>query len=190
MPDYASIDPWPRRVVSWFAPRSPYVVGDTYARRATPRFEFKPSSTNYTGGGYARVRSNERGPEGGPGRDAGDVFVSVHRLAAVAWHLDPEQSPAYLLGRDIHHTTGMPSANGADLTEVRDHGEHSEITQAQRRAWAEDAKANAERQSRLDDAELCDECDAAAHAALAGGRYCLEHATERGRQTGETVEIL
>ena len=38
---------------------SEYVVGDTYARRDTPRFEFKAGSPSHTGGGYPRLRSSE-----------------------------------------------------------------------------------------------------------------------------------
>jgi len=129
---------------------SEYVVGPTYARRDTPRFEFKAGSPDHTGGGYPRLRSTERRPHT-PGDGADDVFVPVHRLAAVAWHLPDgtlgeDVHLSALSGADIHHTQpdrdrrGMPAANGEAWTEMLDHGDHSEVTQAEMRAWAADAR--------------------------------------------------
>lgn len=167
----------------------PYVVGDTYARRNVPRFEFKSGATGYTGGGYPRVRSCERGPESGHGSN--DVFVSIHRLIAVArcypddWTVAEIQED--MIGKDVHHKLGMPSANVPAELEVRDHGDHSGITQAQRRAWAEDAKR--ERQQTFDEPTCsASGCDAEVKAAVGGERYCLECATEHAG--GETVEIV
>jgi hypothetical protein len=134
-----------------------YTTGGTYARRRTPRFEFKPSSTNYTGGGYARIRSTEY-REHTPGTGADDVFVAVHRLAAVAWHLPDgtlgdDVHLSDMDGMDVHHTQpgrderGMPSANGEAWTTLVSHGGHSEITQSEMRAWGEDAKREIERET-------------------------------------------
>lgn len=150
---------------------SDYVRGTTYARKERPTFEYKPSSTNYTGGGYARVRSSEyRDHTAGDGTD--DVFVSVHRLAAVAWLLpDGELGTDVFLsdmgGMDVHHTQpdrdapGMPASNGEDWLELIDHGGHSEVTQAQMRAWGEDAKKQATLEYDETDVpdDRCAECD-------------------------------
>lgn len=180
---------------------SEYVRGPTYARRERPRFEFKPSATGYTGGGYARVRSTEY-RDHTPGDGTDDVFVSIHRLAAVAWHLPDgtlgaDVRLADLAGMDAHHTQpdsdarGMPAANGEDWTELVSHNPHSEITQSKRRAWAEDEKR---RQTTVDEAtpEVCEKCnDAEAEASVVGdGReLCLGCATRLADATGATVEL-
>lgn len=124
---------------------SEYVVGPTYARRDTPRFEFKAGSPDHTGGGYPRLRSTERRPHT-PGDGPEDVFVSVHRLLALAW-LIPEGMTAaealagdVLAGRDVHHELGMPAANLEGELTLYEHSRHSEVTQAEMRAWAADAR--------------------------------------------------
>lgn len=177
---------------------SRYVRGETYARRERPRFEFKPTATGYTGGGYPRVRSTER-REHTPGDGTDDVFVSIHRLAAVAWHLPDgtlgeDVRLSALDGVDVHHTTpdggpGMPSANGEAWTTVVDHGRHSEITQSQMRAWGEDSK----QQATDDDVAVdrCPECGDESDGAAVGGRegLCLGCAKQIGKQSGETIQL-
>lgn len=176
----------------------PYVVGETWAR-STARcatFEYKAHAEGYTGGGYPRWRSIERGPEvSRPG--SGEVFVPVHRLAAVLWCYDaatplPDVTDD-LRGRDVHHTLGMPSANLPDAVETRDHGDHSAVTRTQLRAWAADAKRDRERQQqRREQGEQCAApgCDAevAATFADASERYCIECATDHAN--GRTIEII
>lgn len=169
----------------------PYVLGESYARRDTPRFEFKPGATGYTGGGYARVRSREKRDDT-PGSGTDDVFVSIHRLMAVV-HCYSEDLPLAeiqrrMIGTDVHHTLGMPSANIPDELDAREHGEHTEITNAQRRAWAEDAKRSRDDPTR--DAETCTAqgCDREVKARVAGERYCLECATANAN--GEKIEIV
>jgi hypothetical protein len=180
---------------------SEYVRGDTYARRDRPTFEFKPSATGYTGGGYARVRSRER-REHTPGDGTDDVFVSIHRLAAVAWHLPDGTLGADvrlsdLDGFDVHHTQpdsddrGMPSANGEAWTELVGHGRHSEITQRQRRAWGEDAKREASGQQELVEqrCERCDDADAEASVVGDDRELCIPCASAVAEATGATVEL-
>lgn len=174
---------------------SPYVAGTTYAVNRTATFEFKPGSTGYTGGGYARVRSVERGPESGHG--CNDVFASIHRLMAVV-HCYPEDTPLreiqnHMIGRDVHHELGMPSANVPNELTVMGHAEHSGLTNATRRAWAEDAKRKrdaAERGEELDP-DVCAKCgdeDTAARLPHVDGPLCLECATENA--DGEAIEIV
>jgi hypothetical protein len=169
---------------------SDYVRGETYARRERPRFEYKPSATGYTGGGYARIRSTER-RENTPGDGTDDVFVSVHRLAAVAWHLPDEWDLAMLDGVDIHHTLGMPAANGEQWTEAVSHDRHSEITQSQMRAWATDARDAAEEGAER--TESCADCGAVSEtlASVAGhdGPLCLDCARRVAKATGEAIEL-
>lgn len=192
---------------------SRYVRGPTYARRPTPRFEFKPSSTGYTGGGYARIRSSEyRDHTAGEGAD--DVFVSVHRLAAVAWFdtLGPDDTPeditaaeilesGELVGTDVHHTQpdgdgpGMPSANGEEWIELRDHGRHSEITQSQIRAWGEDAKRQALEYDEGDvPDDRCAECGEPdpgimCHVKAVDGAVCLP-CSKRYADDGEKIQVI
>jgi hypothetical protein len=124
-----------------------YVRGRATYRKP-PAFEFKAadcSSSGGRGGGYARVRSWETRE----GRKR-VVPVAIHRLAAVAWHLPDgtlgeDVHLSELDGIDVHHVQpeggrGMPAANGEDWTEMIDHGHHSSITQAEKRAYAEDTK--------------------------------------------------
>ena len=182
---------------------SDYVRGDTYARRPRPTFEFKPSATGYTGGGYARVRSRER-RDHTPGDGTDDVFVAIHRLAAVAWHLPDgtlgdDVRLADLDGFDVHHThpdsddRGMPASNGERWTELVGHGRHSEITQRQRRAWAEDRKRDVSEQQGLgDETPDCERChDADAEASVVGDdrELCLACASAVAEATGATVEL-
>lgn len=182
-----------------------YVRGETYARRSIPRFEFKPSATGYTGGGYARVRSTER-RESTPGDGTDDVFVSVHRLAAVAWHLPDgtlgeDVRLSLLDGCDVHHTQpdtpedvpGMPAANGEGWTMLTDHGRHSAITQSQMRAWGEDARRAVAGDGGDRGGGGCPDCggevdgDGAAVGDAEG--LCLDCATERAKERGLKVKL-
>lgn len=179
----------------------PYVVGETYARKGRATFEFKPSATGYTGGGYARVRSKEDGPEvSRPGM--GDVFVSIHRLAAVVWCYDADRPldeiTDHLRDRDVHHTTEMPSANGPDLVEVLDHGEHSSRTNAapsrtEQLAYARDAERERQRRDADPTCAKCGDDEPAAKVPDAPGRWggeklCLDCATDLATAAGEMTD--
>lgn len=147
----------------------PYVVGQPHAnQRDHAAFEFKQAAPDTTGGGYPRWRSYELRPKT-PGTEKEDVYVAVHRLCAVAWLFDDDWTAedilrsGQLIGADIHHELGMPSANIESELSLRDHGRHSEITQDQRRAWAEDKKREVQQQESqpvghsVDD-DACDRC--------------------------------
>lgn len=175
-------------------PGHPYVVGEVHPNTLPyATFEFKRPSPDHTGGGYPRHRSVEYRPHTAR-RGKEDVFVPVHRLTAVAWCYGSEWSVGEILrdmdGKDVHHELGMPSATVRDELEVIDHGAHSEVTQAERRAWAEDEKRARDGQVRLDDADRCAGagCDAEVAARVGGEAYCLEHATQNA--DGETIEVL
>jgi len=148
-----------------------YVVGDAPAQQSpVASFEFKAASPDSTGGGYPRWRSYERRPHTAR-RGKEDVYVPVHRLAAVAW-LFPDDWTAeqildsgHLVGADVHHELGLPAANLEDHLALLDHGRHSEVTQAQMRAWAADAQAAAHGgrdgegdTSRSDKNRVCGDC--------------------------------
>lgn len=167
-------------------PPSAYTLGPATYRKL-PRVETKPSSVyaDYesggrrkvrrdTGGGYERVRSYEPDPTK-PGDRKRDVYVSIHRLCAVAWLL-PEDAPLSVLdGMDVHHTTGVEWANFGDSPnfeetglELMEHGRHSEITRDQMLAWAKDAEREVERQERqpLGGVDKCDSCGAEGDVSL------------------------
>lgn len=176
---------------------SKYVVGETYARRSIPRFEFKPGATGYTGGGYPRVRSVERGPENGkpPGK-SGDVFVSIHRLIAVVACYPAEKPLAEIqdemVSQDVHHELGMPSANLPDYLSTRSHGDHSSITRAQQRAWAADAKRKQSRQQELGvGEERCPGCHEVTETWATTDRlddeFCLDCTMQRA--DGGAIEV-
>lgn len=173
---------------------SEYVRGPTYSRDAdAATFEFKSGSPGHTGGGYARWRSIEAGPHT-PGDTKREVYVAVHRLAAVAWCYPDDWSVAEILddlaGKDVHHQLSMPSANCEGELEVVDHGRHAEITQAKRRAWAADKKRQAEReQQALDTGPMCPECGDDAEATVAGTDYCLDHAMDVASGTEQTIKL-
>jgi hypothetical protein len=136
-----------------------------------------------------------------PGDGTDDVFVSIHRLAAVAWHLPDgtlgdDVRLADLAGMDVHHVTpdgdsGMPAANGEDWTDLVSHSRHSELTQAKRRAWAEDEKRRQTtvEESTPDHCEKCGDADAEASVAGDGRELCLGCATALANATGATVEL-
>jgi len=127
--------------------------GDEYVRgpatyRKPPAFEFKAADAGGAGGrggGYARVRSWEVDPDSRSGRKQ-MTPVAIHRLAAVAWCFPDDMTAADILasetlvGADVHHELGMPAANIESELSIREHGNHSSITQTEKRAWAADTK--------------------------------------------------
>jgi len=136
--------------------------------RTLPRVDTKPSSINRhgsrdSGGGYERVRSYEHDPTR-PGDSKSDVYASHHRLLAVV-ACYPDEMPvgeilAHMAGRDVHHESGVEWDNRPDNLTVTEHGSHSQITQAEMRAWAADSKREVQRQRRIADAlKRCARCD-------------------------------
>ena len=169
---------------------SSHVIGEPHPnQRSHATFEFKQADPDRTGGGYPRWRSYELRPET-PGRQKEDVYVSVHRLCAVAWLFEDGRTAedilrsGDLIGADVHHELEMPSANLESELSLRGHGTHSEITQTKRRAWAEDAKRDIEeRESRPIGADECARCGAvetnlAECDAWPGEQRCIECAIE------------
>lgn len=161
-----------------------------------------------TGGGYERWRSTEYRPSSSVGRKE-DVYVPVHRLSAVAWCYPEDMEVGEILqhldGRDVHHTVGVEWANFGESPnfdepglQVCDHGRHSEVTQAQMRAWAEDAKESAREGAGQMVAgggtagERCAECgDSEGVLATTENledNYCLGCVRERA--DGDTIEVL
>lgn len=194
MPDYSDVQ-FTRWVAATFTPACPYVVGDTYATRPTPRFEFKAGAVGYTGGGYPRLRSSERGPESGHGSN--DVFVPIHRLAALVWCYSGDhplaEDAAHLREMDVHHELGFPSANLPEYISVESHSSHASITRDQLRGWAKDAKRERERRQSeefVPDEQACAECGEEANAQVAGTDYCLSCATTAAKGRDVTVELL
>lgn len=187
---------------------SEHVVGEARWRRL-PRVRTKPTTQLDdrrvdTGGGYERVRSKEVRPH--TARDGSeDVYVSVHRLCAVAWCYDAatpiEDVLADLAGRDVHHTTGVEWANFGESPnfaeaglEVVGHGRHSEMTatQSEMRAWAADAREVVETEqvtASSSPSSSCVRCggeDACARVEGVEGVLCLECATA----AGSSIEIV
>lgn len=194
MPDYSEVQ-FTRRVAAQFTPSCPYVVGPTYAERRTPRFEYKPSAVGYSGGGYPRLRSSERGPESGNGSN--DVFVPIHRLAALAWCYSGEhpieEDSADLREHDVHHQLGFPSANLPEYISVESHGDHAKITRDQLRGWAKDAKREREKRQSEDyvpDEQACTDCGAEVKAQVDGTEYCLDCATTAAEGRDVSIELL
>jgi len=182
-----------------------YVRGPSSARKLA-RFETKPSSytrsgSRDTGAGYERLRSYEDLPNKPGGKRS--VYVSLHRLLAVAWALPEEvdddataaEIVPHLNGRDIHHQNGVPWDNREENLKALDHGEHSVVTntpsESDVRAWYEDDKRRARGDAPADPSELCngDGCDAEPKATVAGVGYCLDCATDVAQREGEPVEV-
>jgi hypothetical protein len=152
-----------------------YVLGTPHGNTNThPTVETKPSHPDYTGGGYERVRSSEYRPHT-PGDRKESVYAYLHRLCAVAWFEDESATAEEILpalaGMDVHHNApeadrdrGIPWDNRESVLEVIEHGRHAEITQTERRAWAEDKKreiAQREQESLTPDrGPACDRCGA------------------------------
>ena len=139
---------------------APHVIGEAEPQQQDhATLETKPSVHGYTGGGYEHWRSYEFRPET-PTRGKEDVYVSVHRLTAVVASYPADQPIEAVLDdlreKDVHHRSGVPWDNRPENLEAVPHGRHSEITQTQRRAWAEDAKREVEEKERQPVA--ADEC--------------------------------
>jgi len=174
-----------------------YVTGTPHPNtKSVATFEFKRPSPGHTGGGYPRWRSTERRPHT-VRVGSEDVFVVVHRLCAVAWCFPDDWTAAdvleseALVGADVHHELGAPSANIESELSLVEHGTHSEITQAQRRAWAEDRKERASVDTTTA-SDVCDRCGGEAEAlaecpAWPGERRCLECATATAN--GEEIKL-
>jgi len=166
-----------------------YVTGTPHPNQsATAGFEFKApdsSSSGGRGGGYPRWRSYEHRPDSSR-RGKEDVYVSVHRLAAVAWCFPDDWTAAdildseQLVGTDVHHALGMPSANVEGEIELRSHGDHAAITQFEKRAWAETAKQQAIGSD--DGSDGCPQCDASDPTLVSAegidGEVCLDCAAD------------
>jgi hypothetical protein len=185
----------------------------TYVKRETRDADGRIQAVTDTGGGYERIRSNERDPRA-PSDGAGDVYVSHHRLLAVAWAIafhpdadadgriiDPDHEGvvdmAALDGIDIHHDApelggerGVEWDNREACLYAIEHGAHSGLTNAEKRAYAEDAKRLRDGDERLPTSDGCAGCGAEPDATVAGDRYCLECATDAASGTDETIEVL
>jgi len=176
----------------------------------TASFEYKAASQSTRGGrggGYPRWRSWEW-REHTARQSKEDVYVPVHRLCAVAWLFPDEWTGADILdsgelvGADVHHDSGMPSVNVEDGGPndvpgllLADHGTHSEITQAEMRAYGETARREAEAFHETGvsgSPDCCDNCgtetDVFAESPEWSGQYCLSCAKEES--DGSTIEIV
>lgn len=179
---------------------SEYVIGESSARNDFASFEFKAHWSEGSGGGYPRWRSWEFDESLGRKKD---VYVSVHRLCALAWLFPDDQTAEEILETgvfhpnrvDVHHELEHPSCNIEDELELLEHGSHSEITNAQVRAWAEDARRRVEESDghQTSGEAGCGRCGATAETLTAspdwGDEYrCLECAMETG--SSEPIEVV
>lgn len=183
-----------------------YTLGPVPAQQ-TPwaRFETKPSpvysdGTRDSGGGYERWRSYEHRPET-RGTNKEDVYVAHHRLLAVV-ACYPADMPvgeilADLHGKDIHHTApeadgdrGVEWDNRPACLQVISHGRHAEITQAERLAWAQDAKEDVEEATRTVE-DRCSRCGSEAETLATSedfdGNLCLPCAKDAS--DGAPIEV-
>jgi len=186
----------------------------TYVRRETRRSDGSINAVTDTGGGYEHIRSSEFDPAA-PGEGRTGAYVSHHRLLAVAWaiefHEDAEQSGpvvdpehegvvdmAALDGIDIHHGApelesdrGVEWDNRETCLYALEHGAHSGLTNAEKRAYARDGQRLRDGDATLPGAGCdADGCDAEPAATFDGvdAEYCIECATEQA--DGRTVEML
>jgi hypothetical protein len=182
----------------------PYTVGAPHPNtKSHATFETKPSVPEYTGGGYEHWRSTEYRPHT-PRQGKEDVYVSAHQLLAVV-ACYPLETPiedvlADLSENDVHHNApevkadaGVPWDNRPDAIEVVDHARHSSRTQAQVRAWGEDAKQAARDPIQPDHAgeDVCAGCGEPAEMLATSedweGERCLDCAQRDAG--GETIEL-
>lgn len=182
-------------------PPNTYSLGEPNYQSPHATVETKPSSIDHngrrdSGGGYERIRSWEHDPTK-PGDGKSNVYAYIHRLAAIAWNYPDDMSTGKILehigDRDVHHQSGVEWDNREDNLEVVDHGRHSEITQAQIRAWAEDSRQQAFEYDETDIPESrCVECgdepEVECRLSSLDGPLCMECA---GRlSNGESIEVV
>lgn len=175
-----------------------YTCGKAAYQSPHARVETKPSGWSAgrrdTSGGYERIRSWEHDPTQ-PGEGKRDVYAYVHRLCAVAWCYPADTPVGEILhdlhGKDVHHESGVEWDNREGNLEVMDHGRHSEVTQAQMRAWSADAKRSIEDDA-ADPEDACAECGATdatfARSESFDGLRCLECAM--AHPTDEPLEVV
>jgi hypothetical protein len=181
--------------------QNPYAVGEPHPnQKRYATLETKPSVHGYTGGGYEHWRSVETRPHT-PNTGSEDVYASHHRLLAVVACYPPEEPIEEILAdlhsMDVHHASGVPWDNRPSNLETKPHGEHSEITQTQRLAWAHDAKRSVERSEQQpradrDESGVCDRCGRrdgplADCPSWPDERRCLDCATETA--DGEKIQL-
>lgn len=131
------------------------------------------------------------------------MYVAHHRLLAVVACYPDDMAVsdilAHLDGRDVHHSApeveedwGVEWDNRPECLHVVEHGRHSEITQAQMRAWAADDRETA-RQVALGETpqDRCGQCGeparTLAESADWSGVFCLDCAAEAS--DGATIEV-
>lgn len=178
---------------------SEYVTGTPHARQA-PVARFETKAGDGSGAGYERWRSYEWRPET-PRKSKEDVYVAHHRLLAVVSCYPDDMAVsdilAHMADKDVHHDApeidadaGVTWDNRPDAIRVVEHGRHTEITNAQMRAWAEDRKHQA-RKPTTPDPEGCVACGATGTLATTDsldGEYCIECVTARA--DGETIQVV
>jgi len=185
----------------------------TYVKRETRRADGSINAVTDTGGGYERIRSRER-DTAAPGEGRTDAYVSHHRLLAIAWAIefhadaetdgrvvDPDHAGvvdmAALDGIDIHHRApeldgerGVEWDNREACLSAVEHGAHTGLTNAEKRAYARDGQrvrdGDAPAPGSTCAVATC-EGDRAATFADTDRVYCLDHATERA--DGRTIDL-
>lgn len=176
-----------------------YAVGSA-SWRALPRVDTKPPNPGDTGSGYERVRSYEWRPHTSR-RSKEDVYAYHHRLLAVAWLLPDDEHNGFLGlldGMDVHHNApevdadvGIPWDNREDALEMIDHGDHSSLTNAERRAYAEEDKqrANTPDEPSTPTCGRCgDESGTLCESDDWSGQYCPQCAKQAS--DGAPIEVL
>lgn len=189
-----------------------YVRGPSRYRKLA-RLETKPTTgPRDTSGGYERIRSSEHRPTH-PSENAVDVYAAVHQLLAVAWNRprletgEPILPDDYsgvvdmgvLAGDDVHHEApelserrGVEWDNREECLYVESHERHASLTNAERRAYGEDAKQQA-----FDDTTTegqgCAGCGGEDVAATFDGtseEYCLACAKDCASDYSGPVRLL
>lgn len=177
----------------------------TYVKRETFVEGERTAITN-TGGGYEHFRTTVDGVE---------VYASHHRLLAIAWNTKHAETGEPLLGEDelegvidtsvlsgvdVHHsapelTDGEYNKtfgwdNREDCLSHVEHGRHSGMTNAQKRAYARDGQRLRDGVETLTDGPGCEVCGEPPKAAVRDSEYCLEHASEFAKKTDDPVVML